>query len=356
MKKDIGIIKMGLTFTGCFLGAGYVSGQELWKYFGSYGKIGFIGLFLAILLLVLITVVIMWIALKSGKASMDEIISPWDSAFLKGFFSWVGIFLFFSVGSIMTAGIGGLFASLLNLPVWTGCLPVSVLAAFVAYKGFDGMVAVFSRSVPFLVVATIAVSIIRISSTGFNGMDFSEVSVSRMLGPWPLSAVNYMALNIYGSIALIGPLTKRVKGGLKGATLGVTLGGAGLLIMAVLILLSIAGTRGVVEEELPMLEVAKTIGPFAMWIYGVLIFLAMFGVTQSSMVAVVSNLELKGIISGKSKIIAVCVLGLLNFLASLFGFSNLVGYVYPVLGYVELISVVFLLINALKLSRAGRSK
>lgn len=353
MKKDIGTIKMGLTFAGCFLGAGYVSGKELWQYFGSYGAIGFAGLFLAVLLLVVITAVIMWIVLKSGKEAMDDIISPWDSPFIKGFFSWVGIFLFFSIGAIMTAGIGGLFVSLLRVPAWVGCLIVSALGAFVAYKGLEGMVAVFSKSVPFLVAATIIISVARLISIGPPGIDFSEVSVNPMLGPWPLSAVNYMALNIYGSIALLGPLAKKVNGGLRNAIGGAAIGGAGLLIMAVLIMLSVAGTPGVVDEELPMLMVAKTVGPLALWVYGVLIFLAMFGVTQSSMVAVVSNLEIKRIITGRKKLIFVCVLGTLNFLASLLGFSNLVRHVYPVFGYVELVSVVFLLINAVKLKKAG---
>ena len=35
--KKIGSLKLGLSFAGCFLGAGYVSGQELWQFFGSFG-------------------------------------------------------------------------------------------------------------------------------------------------------------------------------------------------------------------------------------------------------------------------------------------------------------------------------
>lgn len=352
MKKDIGIIKMALTFAGCFLGAGYVSGQELWQYFGSYGVIGFAGLFLAILLLVLITVAILWIALKSGKEAMDDIISPWDSPFVKNFFGWAGIILFFSVGAIMTAGIGGLFVSMLKIPGWIGCLIVSALAAFVAYKGLDGMVAVFSSSVPFLVVTAIVIGAARLSGLSASEIDFSNGSVNPMLGPWPLAAVNYTALNIYGSIALLSPLAKRVKGGLKGGVIGVAAGGMLLLIIAVLIILSIAGTQSVIEEELPMLMIAKLVSPFAMWIYGVLIFLAMYGITMSSFVAVIEHLSLKNILSEKSRIPAVCALGLLNFLASLLGFSNLISYAYPVFGYIGTLSIVFLLFNAWKLRKS----
>ena len=37
MQQKIGTLRLALTFAGCFLGAGYVSGQELWQYFGAFG-------------------------------------------------------------------------------------------------------------------------------------------------------------------------------------------------------------------------------------------------------------------------------------------------------------------------------
>ena len=32
--KRISLLRLGVVFAGCFLGAGYVSGQELWQFFG----------------------------------------------------------------------------------------------------------------------------------------------------------------------------------------------------------------------------------------------------------------------------------------------------------------------------------
>ena len=42
---------IGLTFAGSFLGAGYVSGQELWQFFGSFGGGGRLGVLAAMALL-----------------------------------------------------------------------------------------------------------------------------------------------------------------------------------------------------------------------------------------------------------------------------------------------------------------
>ena len=47
MSQKIGTLRLALTFAGCFLGAGYVSGQELWQYFGAFGARGLLGLVLA---------------------------------------------------------------------------------------------------------------------------------------------------------------------------------------------------------------------------------------------------------------------------------------------------------------------
>ena len=52
--KKIGSLKLGLSFAGCFLGAGYVSGQELWQFFGAFGNWGYVGFALATLLFVVI--------------------------------------------------------------------------------------------------------------------------------------------------------------------------------------------------------------------------------------------------------------------------------------------------------------
>ena len=39
--KKLNVVRLGLLFAGCFLGAGYVSGQELRQYFVVYGAWGY---------------------------------------------------------------------------------------------------------------------------------------------------------------------------------------------------------------------------------------------------------------------------------------------------------------------------
>ena len=41
--KQISAKQLALSFTGMFLGAGFVSGQELWQFFACFGPIGLLG-------------------------------------------------------------------------------------------------------------------------------------------------------------------------------------------------------------------------------------------------------------------------------------------------------------------------
>ena len=48
--KQIKTMTLAFTYVGCFLGAGFISGQELWQFFGSFGAKGVAGLLVAVAL------------------------------------------------------------------------------------------------------------------------------------------------------------------------------------------------------------------------------------------------------------------------------------------------------------------
>ena len=40
LEQTISARQLGAAFSGCFLGAGYVSGREMWQFFGRFGPVG----------------------------------------------------------------------------------------------------------------------------------------------------------------------------------------------------------------------------------------------------------------------------------------------------------------------------
>lgn len=70
--KKISASAMCFTFTGCFLGAGYVSGQELYQFFGAFGAAGIVGLFIAVALLGVFNVMLVSIVKSTGDTRIDR--------------------------------------------------------------------------------------------------------------------------------------------------------------------------------------------------------------------------------------------------------------------------------------------
>lgn len=117
MSQKIGTLRLALTFAGCFLGAGYVSGQELWQYFGAFGARGLLGLVLAVALLGGTGVLLLRLSARTGIETMDALIVRADIPWLRTVVGVLTAVLLFGVVCIMAAGIGALGEQMLGLPV-----------------------------------------------------------------------------------------------------------------------------------------------------------------------------------------------------------------------------------------------
>ena len=160
---------IGLTFAGSFLGAGYVSGQELWQFFGSFGGGGLLGVLAAMALLAVFGLALMYIISRTGIAEMDAVLVPWERlAWLRKLSSALQLILLFGVIAIMYAGGGALLEQLFSLPTWLGRTLMAVLVTLVALRGLRGAVGAFSLIVPVIVALTLL----------FGGMALARYGVS----------------------------------------------------------------------------------------------------------------------------------------------------------------------------------
>ena len=67
--KQIKTFSLAFTYVGCFLGAGFISGQELWQFFGAFGNWGYVGFVLAALLFTVINPLML---LTKAKAQIQR--------------------------------------------------------------------------------------------------------------------------------------------------------------------------------------------------------------------------------------------------------------------------------------------
>lgn len=101
-----------------------------------------------------------------------------------------------------------------------------------------------------------------------------------------------------------------------------------------------------------MLELAYRVTPVLGLIYAVLLLGGMFTAALSSLFAITTRVQqrTKGTLISKRFITLLCAL---SFVGSIFGFKNVVSFVYPICGYIGFFALLGILIHYLSLKRAG---
>ena len=353
--KQIGSFRLGLTFAGCFLGAGYVSGQELWQFFGMFGLSAPFGLLLAIFLLFSFGVLLLFLAKESKETRMDRIVIFWENPWLRQVVGVLAGAFLFGVAMIMAAGCGALFAQLNILPSWLGILLFCAFLALITTRGLRGMVTAFSYLVPLLIVATAAFCLVALLHFGPPATLAVKESSNPLLGNWILAAGVYVSYNLFGSIGILTPLGSLLAKE-KRIWRGVGLGACFLLLIAASILTALFSFPIATAAELPMLELAKTLQPNLAYAYGLLLFCGMFGTALSCLVALLTYIAQKHVCLGRHVKNSSWIAGLFLAAGAQAGFGKLISILYPVFGYIGVAALLCVLAHAVRLYRAGKTR
>ncbi|MDO4815812.1 MAG: hypothetical protein Q4A83_04315 [Bacillota bacterium] len=348
--KKIGFGKLGLAFAGSFLGAGYVSGQELWQFFGSFGKNGIAGLCAAIALLFVMGVMMTRLNQLTGFADADKLVVYRDSAPLRAAVVALESVFLFGVAVIMSAGVGALSNQLFGLPLWVGSLVFIIVVSAISLAGLSGMVSAFSLTVPVLVGVTLLFGVLSLIKGGFSMPDSASHGSNPLMSSWLIAAISFACYNVFGSIAIVAPLGGHVKS--KSHTyFGLGLGAALLFTIAVSVLISMGAYPDAVSAELPMLALASSLNEYLGYIYALLLLLAMFGTALSSLVAFTNLLCLKSKKLEANRIALVIGCAVLVFFGSLFGFGDLIGVIYPIFGYLSSVFIILMAVHYYKVRK-----
>ncbi len=346
--KRINSIKLMFTFAGCFLGAGYVSGQELWQFFGSFGKIGIIGAAVAAFLLSAFGILLIRYVQMTGISDMDKVVIKKENKYLRGLFVFLEIFFLFGIFVIMTAGVGAMLNQVFGINELIGGLIFSALVALIAICGMNGMVTAFSVTVPALVIMSAVIFAISACKNGLSSCDFNiSTNTNPLLNNWFVSAIVFVSYNLFASIGILTPIGKEVK---KKSTLyiGIIGGGFLLLIIALGIMLTMAMNPDSISAQLPMLAAAENFSPALMYIFSFLLFGGMFGTSVSSVFAIDEFIKVRFNIDKRTSVIIIILLSALAFIGSIFGFDKLIGTVYPVCGYCGVVALGLIVVNFVK--------
>lgn len=341
--KEFKTTRLAVTSAGCFLGAGYVSGQELWKFFGAFGVAGLPGRVMALAIQLVFVILILQLGRKTGLSSLDRVLIPEEKPVLH---SVVGIFqliFLFGVTVVMAAGAGALVQQMFHFPAALGGAVFCFLAMLVTFRGMEGLSKICGVLVPAMIVTAMVISVITVAKTGLHAVwVMPDVHDSPLIPNWWIAALTYVSYNIFGAIGVLTPVGPHVadeKTLRKGSTLGVVM----LLAISLGILPAVGVRPDAALQELPMLALAEEIHPLLGYLYSVLLLTGMMGTTVSFWVAASIYVVQRKPDWEPVRKRVILVQAVLAFGGSLLGFGDLIGTFYPIFGYLGFAAMFLLL-------------
>ena len=261
---------------------------------------------------------------------------------------YIIIFTLFGVGVVMVAGAGSNLNQQFGLPSYIGSLLMVVLVFLTVLLNVDKVVGVIGSITPFLIASVVLVSIYCLTTldTSFAILDPIALDVKTTLPNWFVSAVNYVSFNI-----AVGASMALVMGGAEKderiAKWGGFVGGLGLGILILLSHLAIfskiemAGTA-----ELPMLAIINDISPNLAVFMAFVLYGMIFNTAVSMFYAFGARFIPTGTKGFKMFVFFTLIIG---YALSFFGFTQLVAYFYPLIGYLGLFLVAALIYATFKM-------
>lgn len=354
-KKKITALSLASSYCGYYLGAGYLSGQELWQFFGVYGKAGIFGLLLSVISLGLLGALLFRVTKLCGKADFKSVVIRFDLPIARAVFAFLEIFFTFAVFVVMSAGGGALFQQVMGLPRWIGSFLFCAAVTAATFRGLDGMLRALSALVPVLTALTLFVALLAAIKNGGAPIELLPASnTNPLLNGWLISALTYLSYNFFGAVCVFPQLADRATDSTVRRAMCISCAVLGSIAFSVFA--ALAMNPDSVSAQLPMLSVAAGINPYLGYICSVPLFFGMFGTSLTAMVAVTAYGEQRSALFSRRRGACIVLLGALCWLGSLFGFSRLIGILYPVCGYIGLISILLLIEHRLYLARNAKQK
>lgn len=341
-------LKMASAFIGIIVGAGFASGQEILQYFTSFGYMGTWTAILATALFAYLGMTLTRLGSRMHTTSHKEVIYKISGPYLGIIVDIIIIFTLFGVGVVMIAGAGSNLNQQFGLEPYVGSLVVVILVLWTAMFNVEKVVGVIGSITPFLIVTVIIVAIYCLATMDapFSLLDPIARDVKTTLPNWFIAGLNYVSFNIAlgASMAIVMGGAERDE---KTAAWGGFLGGFGLGVLILMSHLAIFSKVDTVKEfDLPMLKIVNDISPMLGIVMAFILFGMIFNTAVSMFFAFSARFMTIGTLKFKAFVTMTLIVG---FAASFIGFTNLVAWFYPIIGYMGLFLVAALIVTSFKL-------
>lgn len=339
------VYRIAATAVACVIGAGFVSGQEVWQFFGEYGWFGVVPIAIAVTLFGVGAAVVLWYAHETDAEDMEVLVSPTKHPLAKwGVVAFENI-LHYAFYILMAAATGAL-GERYGLDTWVGVLFFCVVSTTVSMLGIKGLAKVFGFMVPILTVAVIAVAIysMTLPEAAVPLPEDATITTSSMMPHWLIAALVYFCFNFAGAVPILVAAAKGEK--TKGMPVGALCAIIPLAALAIGLFSAVMMHQNSAADNLPMMALARACGPVFEYACAILMLGGIFSTGFSSQGSLNDYMMQFGLKNKKLLLLATVGLSAIAFVAALFGFKSLIGTVYPILGYIGIIPLSIIFVRA----------
>ncbi|PJN86957.1 YkvI family membrane protein [Bacillus sp. mrc49] len=332
LSRWTGVFQIAAVYVGTVVGAGFATGKEIVEFFTRYGFYGFIGILIAGYIFIFSGTKIMLIAARINAASYEEFNQFLFGKKIAGIINIFFLFMLLGVTAVMISGSGAVFEEQLGVPKSIGSWSTIILASLVLMMGMRGVFTVNSFVVPIM----ICFSIILFCSTLGNGeflRNLTKVPEEVITLKMILSPFAYTAFNLALAQAVLVPVAYEVRDE-KVIKHGAILGGIFLTIILLTGHFSLMTLPDVNSFEIPSAVIMRTAASQLYWMF----ILVIYGEIFTSVIGNIYGLQRQ--ISRYIKLPSILIIALIFLIAlgiGAFGYGRLLGYIYPVFGYISLL-------------------
>ncbi|AWB82067.1 hypothetical protein C3B44_06635 [Corynebacterium yudongzhengii] len=343
-------LTIALAFVGLLVGAGFASGQEVIQYFIAFGYSGLIGVIVAGIVMTLSGGLLFQLGSYYLAGEHSTVFRNATHPIVSRFLDITTMLTLFCIGFVMLAGAGSNLEQQFDTPTWLGSFIMVVAVIVSGFLDVDKVTNVISAITPLIIIAVIAAGIITIlnmpsDTSVLEPLALEQNEAQGVLGNWILSAVNYTAMALMLGLSMIlvigGNYFNPREAGV-GGLLGGFMFSALLAILAFILFFNLPEVDG---NDFPLLAVFDSMHPAI----GVIVSLILYAMIYNTAIGMFYALgrRLSAGHEGRFRVIFI-VVTLIGFVISFAGFTDLIGWVYPLIGYIGIAMLIALGISWLR--------
>lgn len=316
-------LKNVFLITGAVMGAGYASGQEIWQFFGRESGLAIL---LFTLFFIICTTTILQISYQLKTSNYVPILYHLTGKTLATIYDYLILIYLFSVTIVMIAGSGATFESF-GIPYWWGIVFIVLGLVIIFSKGIEELLTINQVLMPFLILALGLMLVIFIRDEGIS----LTIDWHRQ-GNWA-SAFPFTALNVLPLIAVLGAIGNRIhsKGEIyfTSITSGLILGSITIFYNTGLIHLNEKGDL----PSIPLYGIISDYHNVILLIMMLMLWIAIYTTAAATLLGIITRINKKHQFS-LIKVASLLLVLMLPF--SAIGFTQLIAFLYPLYGILNL--------------------